>query len=562
MRTPAPRLLLVLPALLALLAALAPHRPVEARLDPKEWRQVEADAKRLFGHPGNQEAKLALLPRIMADGEKRAWKLLVQGLQKEGLAWVDAERAVQAKEAEIAVVEAKPFRKRSPEEQIDLGTWKEELLKLETAAREQHDVVRAFTVALAGGPEELRKDIQRTVKAGADWTVRAAAAPVFASHLDEKLSNDAFRLLLEIDKDARVRLSALEALREVELPPAADEAAPDAATPDAPATDLRGTVEGYILGRLADKDWGVQLLAVRIVEQRDMRRAVPHLINALGFASPRVSEAIGGLLQRFTGENFDPYADVWAKWWAEHGEKFASDTEVTGKGGAREFSDIHFYGLPVKSDRILFIIDTSDSMKLKTQNENPAEKWKETGPVTPKDGDAPPPPPPEEILSGPKIDVAKHELKKALKKLPPTAKFNMISFDSTITVWKEGMMDASEKNVDEALQWVRALKPKGSTYIDGALRTAFRMAGLGAVDKAYGDVNIDTIVLLSDGAPTDSGSPGKQAILMDDEIILQHVREWNRYKRVVIHTIGVDMLPYIEFLKKLAAENGGKYVDR
>ncbi len=519
-----------------------------ARLDPKAWREVETEAKRLFGKPGNEAAKLALLPRIIEDGEKRAWKLLVKGIEKEGQAWVDAERAVQAKEAEIAEVESKPFRKRSPAEQTSLGTWKEELLKLETTATEQGAVVKAFTDALAQGPAALRKDLHRAVKAGADWTVRAAAGRVFAHHLGEKLSNDAFRLLLEIDKDARVRMSALEALRELE----------------APAPELESTIEGYILGRLADKDWGAQLLAVRIVEERDMRRAVPHLINALAFTSPRVGEAIGGLLQSFTGENFDPYADVWAKWWEANAEKFAADTSVKGERSEREFSDIHFYGLPVKSDRILFIIDTSDSMKLKTKNENPAEKWKEPAPVTPKDGDkpAPPPPPPEEILSGPKIDVAKHELKKALKKLPETAKFNMIAFDSTIKVWRDSMMDASPKNVDDALKWVRTLKPKGSTYIDGALRTAFRMAGLGAVDQAYEDVNIDTIVLLSDGAPTDSGAPGKQATLMDDEIILQHVREWNRYKRVVIHTVGVDMLPYIEFLKKLAAENGGKYVDR
>ena len=50
--------------------------------------------------------------------------------------------------------------------------------------------------------------------------------------------------------------------------------------------------------------------------------------------------------------------------------------------------------------------------------------------------------------------------------------------------------------------------------------------------------------------------------LMDKEIILQHVREWNRHKRIVIHCIGVDMQEGIELLQILAMENGGKYVDR
>ena len=143
-----------------------------------------------------------------------------------------------------------------------------------------------------------------------------------------------------------------------------------------------------------------------------------------------------------------------------------------------------------------------------------------------------------------------------------SAAFNIIAFDSTITVWKEGMVDASSKNVDEAVKWVGILKPKGSTYIDGALRTAFRMAGLGAMDDKYPEVNLDTIVLLSDGAPTDAGAPGKQSELMDEEIILQHVREWNRHKCIVVHCGGVDMEDGNEFLQRLASENGGEYVDR
>ena len=167
---------------------------------------------------------------------------------------------------------------------------------------------------------------------------------------------------------------------------------------------------------------------------------------------------------------------------------------------------------------------------------------------------------PEEILSGPKIDVAKHELKKALKKLPRKAKFNIIAFNHAVLVWKDTMMDATDGNKEDALKWVRALKPSGSTYIDGALRMAFRIAGLGAMDKQYPEVNADTIVLLSDGAPTDNSFP--ESKLMDPNVILEHVRTWNRYKRVVVHTIGVDLVEGIDFLKKLAAENDGTYVDR
>ena len=114
--------------------------------------------------------------------------------------------------------------------------------------------------------------------------------------------------------------------------------------------------------------------------------------------------------------------------------------------------------------------------------------------------------------------------------------------------------------------WVRALEPKGVTYVDGALRLAFRMAGLSSFDEAYPEGNIDTIVLLSDGMPTgdDVGDVDSQGHvkLMDTEIILQHVRGWNLHKQIIIDCIGVDMQEGIEFLQILAGENGGQYVDR
>ena len=123
----------------------------------------------------------------------------------------------------------------------------------------------------------------------------------------------------------------------------------------------------------------------------------------------------------------------------------------------------------------------------------------------------------------------------------------------------EKVMPATDANKKEVYKWIRALKPKGNTYIDGALRMGFEMAGLVNFDKAYPEIHVDTIVLLSDGAPTDNSFNAK---FMKPEIILQHVREWNAKRHVVIHCIGVDIVETIEFMRKLAEENGGTYVDR
>ena len=543
-------------------------RDAHARLEAKEWRQVEKDAQELFAEPGKCEAKTMVLARLVEDGEKRAWKLVVEALVKEAEHHVTVQKAVNEKEIQINEVQSKPMAKRYPEEQRNLAVWKKELADLEEAAKDELTTLDAITDVVAEGPEPLRKNLYNRSKGPVQWSVRAAAARVAAVQVDEPLSFEFLTKVLAADKDPRVRMSGLEALASRDASHAEPENGEKNGEEEPASTDAVGATEAMIIGRLADKDWGVRLLAVRVVATQQITSAIPHLINALTDASPRVAEAIGEVLRDFTGENFDPYVDVWARWWEDNKEQFQSNERIKAGKNKRPASDAHFYGLPVKSDRILFIIDTSSSMKLPTKNQNPAEKWKPPeGPTTPGDNDAPPPPPPpEEILSGPKIKVAQHELKKAIEKLPPSSMFNIIAFNTGVFPWRDKMQKADEKTKKDAQKWVRALEPKGITYIDGALRLAFRMAGLASFDKAYPTVNIDTIVLLSDGAPTtdniDDVDKNGHVKLMDKEIILEHVRKWNRHRRVIIHCIGVDMQAGIELLQILALENGGKYVDR
>jgi hypothetical protein len=273
-----------------------------------------------------------------------------------------------------------------------------------------------------------------------------------------------------------------------------------------------------------------------------------------------MQEEIGAALREITGQNFEAYADVWAKWWADNREKFQSQEAVKVGGRPKDPPvDNTIYGVPIKSDRVLFVIDISGSMKDPTKNpQAPTPTVKP--PVTPKDGDPPPPPPAEEVMSGPKIDVAKHELKKAIEKLPKTAMFSIVAFNHATLVWKEQPVLATAENKDEAYKWVRDFKPSGSTFSDGALRVAFRIAGLGAIDKAYPEVAIDTIMFISDGAPTDNAADASK--VMDFKIIIEHVREWNSQKKVVINCIAIDMQPGNEFMETLARENGGTFVDR
>jgi len=509
--------------------------PAQGKMKHKEWKSAESLFLELFSQPGNPKGKAQILETIAADASPRAWRLMADGLTKEVQLWIEGRQEVDHKSARQAELLKEGTDGYTPAEEEELKALQPALKELEAQVRAERGALEGVVAVLVKGPEVLRKSILQRATSGGTWAYRAAAARVAAATLKEQGSWDWLRKAVSKDPDPRVRTAALDALSEA-----------------------KEKWEDLVIGRLADPNWGVVLFATRIVRERHLKKAVPHLINALPSASPRVAEAIALALKEITQEDFGPFADIWGKWWRDHGREFNKDATVHG-ARQKEFAQVHFYGVPIESDRVLFIIDISDSMKLITKNDNPRAHWKAPPPIT--GGKAPPPPPPpEEILSGPKIDVAKHELKQALKKFPKEWSFNIIAFNTGARAWDKSMVKATEKNKERAYKWIRALQPSGSTYIDGALRMGFRLAGLLNFDKRYPDIQVDTIVLLSDGAPTTSDFPVSK--LMEPKVILEHVREWNRDKHVVINCIGVDMVTTVQFLKELATENGGIYVDR
>jgi hypothetical protein len=518
--------------LLALLASAVLTPPAEAKLSSQEWKEAEAQFKEFFSQRGFPEEKREVLQRIATDESGRAWRMVAEGLFLEVKIWSEVQaEIVELTKEQIGILQRHKGG-YTPDEEFRLKELTGLLEDLEKTARFERKALDHVVAEVSKGPEALRKNILKRARPGSDWSYRAAAVRVTAANTKEKGSWTFLQKAIAHDEDPRVRLAGLDAV-----------------------SDLQENWEDLVIGRLADPSWNIVVTAARIIERRELYKAVPHLINALPTASPRTAEVIGETLRALTKENFDPYADVWAKWWENHKQDFAQTIKLK-KGKQAEFGHVHFYGVPIKSDRVLFIIDISGSMKKPTQNDNPRDRWKPTPGVKGE----PPPPPPEEVLSGPKIDVAKHELKKAIKDLPKHWTFNIICFNHGASSWQKSMQVASGKNKESAYAWLADLKASGSTYIDGALRMGFEMAGFINNDKRYPDIRVDTIVLLSDGAPTDNTMPVSN--LMEPEVILDHVREWNKNKSVIIHCIGVDMVTSIEFMKKLAEENGGTYVDR
>lgn len=555
------RLALLLPLAALPCAALValPLPPAEAKLEGAEWKQVETEMARLFtpppGKPGFGADKLTLVELLLKDGESRSWRLLGDVLVHECTLWMDASKALRETEEKIFPTLRKATKDRTKEEQDAMFKAQALLPGLEETARTEREVLDKVVKAVSAAPPALKQNLFGRAKGPVDWFFRAAVAQVAAADpLDKDCAAFLVRSLApSSEKDPRVRAAALQALAPF----------PDGA-------------EEHVLGRLADPDWPVQMLAVRLVKEKKATRAIPHLITVLERANPRLQEEIGEVLKELTGQNFDPYADVWAKWWEENKAKFeAKESVKVGSRPANPPQDPTLYGVPIKSDRVLFVIDISESMR-----ESIKGGKKEGGPaVTPQDG-APPPDEPD-YLSGPKANVALDQVKRAIEKLPKGAQFSLIAFNHATLVWKERPVPATPDNKEEAFKWLRQWRwepgpnyaanerkggtgtpgPSGSTYVEGALRVAFtKVVGAGAVDKAYPELAIDTVVFLCDGAPTDNGAEATK--LAPTDPILQKVREWNALGAVVVHTIAIDMTNEAggnEWMRKLAEQNKGTF---
>jgi Mg-chelatase subunit ChlD len=166
-----------------------------------------------------------------------------------------------------------------------------------------------------------------------------------------------------------------------------------------------------------------------------------------------------------------------------------------------------YHGVPVLSNRMVFVVDISGSMSEVTGTES-------------------------------RMEQSKKELLRVLGQLGKDAQGNMIFFDDRIEAWRK-MLVPIRQNLKEAQALVTRIAPRGSTNIFDAL------------DAAFAHKDADTIYLLSDGDPTNGR-------IIDQDDILHEIRKMNRLRQIVIHTISFGSS---KFMKALADQNGGQYVE-
>ncbi len=504
----------------AILLALAPSAA------PAQDADALAKFRRAFDAPASADARVAAAEGLASVKGRNGPELVCRALAAS-LERTDALSKERAKyRDELAVLSAKI------ESQGNSGTGEEiarqkALRELESTLRERGDEEARVETALRAvllrftDPKALEWLAGSGIRGSPSGAVRAAAAEALG------LSGSADPGVLKSvrgalkDKDPQVREAALKA---VSLLAAKEE------------ETLRN-----LAASLEDSRWTVRVAAARRLADMATPAAVDLLVSRLPREEGNEARILGALLGALTGQRFGTEATGWRHWWEENRAAFVAGTKVLAEGaGSIQAADAtaegaNYYGIPVASRRVLFVIDLSGSMK-------------SPGGTDPK-------------LT--KEDEAKRELQRCIKAFDPASSFGLFSFSDTVRKWKPGIVKAGAPEKEDARKWVEAQAANGWTNTYAALEEAIRASAADPKNNMGEDYGLfaDTIFLLTDGSPTDStGKAEDKNGKPEWPRVLEAVRGWNREKRVAIHCIGVGPAVNDAFLASLASENGGTYV--
>ena len=280
---------------------------------------------------------------------------------------------------------------------------------------------------------------------------------------------------------------------------------------------------------LSDRDWSVRVEALQQVGRLRRKNSIPFLIDRLGAERGRLVRDVYAVLRLLTGLDLGILPTRWRMWWDKESETF----ELPGYDAARQVEDERnaqgspegtaarsYHGVQVVSERVCFVLDVSGSMRKAQGSTNEEDE--------------------EEEISGPtRMEVAKEELSNAIRRLEEGTLFNIIFFETQVRAWRKKMVKMNKANRQQALRFISEQYALGSTALYPALRMAF------------GDPLIDTIYLLSDGAPTEGE-------ITDIAEIRAEVRRWNSARHVKIH--GITMGHDSTLLWWLTQDTGGRYI--
>ncbi|MBN3301204.1 ITIH3 inhibitor, partial [Amia calva] len=126
--------------------------------------------------------------------------------------------------------------------------------------------------------------------------------------------------------------------------------------------------------------------------------------------------------------------------------------------------------------------------------------------------------------------------------------FGLISFDSSVSLWKETLVKASPGNLEEARAFVKSITARGATDINEAVLQGAQLLSRAREDKSIPEFSASILILLTDGDPT-SGVTNLDQIQANVRQAIQ--------KKHTLYCLGFGFDVNYKFLEKMALENGG-----
>ena len=295
------------------------------------------------------------------------------------------------------------------------------------------------------------------------------------------------QLLRDRKEKPMVRIAALRALADRESP--------------------FGTVEA--LRRLQMEEGAMLYECLDILRRDPNQDYVSGLIDLLAIAEGRAANEVVELLQTITGYRIANDYKTWKHFFLKHkadGTEFRREPDPDANAAT-----LSYMGIPIYSDRVVFVLDSSSSM-----NGALPEQRMET-----------------------RATKSVSEFVKMLPRLPPTARFNVFFFNTEVHGFEDKMVPVSQSVLADATDFVETNVFGGGTNLFGGL------------DRAFGEEEVEEVLLLSDGSP----SVGE---ITDPLRILSRVARWNRWRGHRISTIAFGAPSGARaFLYRLAMENRG-----
>jgi hypothetical protein len=415
---------------------------------------------------------------------------------------VDARRHTELK---AILGELRVARATGAETPADIDLVLVELASL--AARGASADVPAVLAGARLGRAELEAELFRSPAALAPRLAAAVLDPAARRERDERLL--VARLLADAHVPATLpTLQAVAREEDLELAQAAraalagwdlpavhrfflEELERDAPTTGAAAEHfgrVRASLDQAVLTRLArevarrylSEDWRDAARARALARALDPPRAVPILIEALaawerrtrtGAGSRRIEAELVGELQRLSGRGMGAEPESWTAWWqAVRSGHIALPAEIAAAGG--QTSSATFFGLHAVTDRVLFVVDRSGSMRTAFG----------TGGRT-------------------RHEEAIDQLLRFLKQSGEDTRFSVAVFGSEGKAWRTRLATATDGNLALVRRWLERNEPDGETLLFEGLRAGLGLDSRGRL--ALERCEADTVIVLCDGATTE-----------------------------------------------------------